>query len=475
MTMTYKTFIFSLSALFLTSQHAAAQWIGSDEQPLEPSKAQISYIGSDVTRSTTPGGPSAVVRVYGEGYPMPPVYPVKPEHISALKLGTAQEAVLKKEFPDFVPWTLTDYGTNVKYFPFSKKQLPYAIHWDHNGENAPIKVIAGHDETQNYLAIFKSTGKGYKVIRREAGFVHTTGIQHNILPVIRMLKRGTGIRIIDEDNPLAYVLRHDAFTYFDIWISSEIPANRVPQLDGDNLIYYFHEGLFPVARPDVTGFRRKAGKPGETKYGEDIQLSSEIAAALSKFNKDFRLWTKRDYSSNSASGAPQYAIKHDFNGDGIEDMVVAGHDNDANMVMEVISGTDGYHVNPVGTNTPCYAKARERNAKLKFKPSHSLSLYKKGMDYTGIAPKATKNLWNYSDTSIVAISMLNTCTKWLTGPEEDAGAALAYGNWRPWTDKNKETLYVYGEADDTIYCPGGIDHCGFELTPPAEDNGNKSK
>ncbi|MDD2803988.1 MAG: hypothetical protein PHV33_00405 [Elusimicrobiales bacterium] len=453
-----------LAAFTSASRYTCAQWIGSDGHPLEPAKAQVSYLGSDVTKSTTPEGGAAVVSVYGEGYPTPPVYPVKSEQISALQLDVAQEAALKKELPEFSPWTLTDYGTSVKYFPFSKKQLPYAISWDYNGKNPPIKVITGHDETQNYLAIFRPEEKGYKVIRREAGFVHTTGVPHNTLPMLRMLKRGTTIRILDEHNPRVYVLKHDAFTYFEIWISSGIPSDSAPQLNGDNDIYYFHEGLFPVASPDVVGFRVKAEKPAESKAGGDIQLSPEIAAALSKFNKDFKLWSNRDYPSTSASVSPQYALKHDFNGDGIEDMVVAGHDNDANLVIEVMSGPDGYHVNQVGENTPCYAKARERNAKLKFKPSHSLSLYRKGTDYISLTPKATKNLWNHSDRSIVAIRMMNTCTKWLApGAAEDFGSAIQYGDWAAWTEKDKDKLYVYGEADDTIYCPGGIDSCGFEL------------
>lgn len=464
-----------LIAIPCLSQSASAQWIGTDEPPVEPAKAQVSYLGSDVTKSTTPGGPSSVVRVYGEGYPTPPVYTPKPEHISALKLNPAQESALGKAFPDFVPWTLADYGTNVKYFPFSKRQMPYAISWDFNGKGIPINVIAGHDETQNHLVIFKPNGKEYNAIKREAGFVHTTGIPHTILPMLRMIKHRTAIRVLDEDNPAYYVLRHDAFAYFNVWISSGIPPERHPQLDGDNLIYYFHEGLFPIARTNIRDFRTNGDRSVNNEQKKDITPTPEIAAALSTFNKDFKIWTSSDYSPNSASAPPQYAIKHDLNGDGIEDMVVAGHDNDANLVMEVISGTDGFHVSPVGDSPPCYAKARERNAKLPLKPAHSLFLYKKGTDYAGLAPKATENLWEYRDTFLVGLRILNTCTKWRTGPEEAFESALQYGNWAPWTDKNKETLYVYGESEDQIYCPGGIDHCGFELIPPVESKGTKKE
>ncbi len=462
------------SALSLSvSPHAVAQWMGTDEQPLEPAKAQVSYLGADVTKSTTPGGPSAVVRVYGEGYPTPPVYPVKPEQISALKLNTAQEAALKKELPDFIPWTLSDYGGSAKYFPFSKKQLPYAISWDYDGKNTPIRVITGHDEERNYLAIFKPEGNSYKVIKREAGFIQTTRIPETILPALRMIKRGTRVNFHNEENTPAHVLKHDAFAYFNIWVSTEIQSERYTQLGADSLIYYFHEGLFRVGHADVKDFSPRGGKPPKDKPVKELAPSPEITTALSKFNKDFKAWTSRDYPQNSAPG--QYAIRQDLNGDGIEDMVIAGHDNDANLVMEVISGTDGYHVSPVGDSTPCYAKARERNSKLKFKPSHTISLYKKGTNYTSLATKATKNLWNYSDASIIGIRMLNTCIKRRTGPAEDFESDFEYANWTPWTDKNKETLYVYGEALDAIYCPGGIDHCGFELTPPAGDNGDRSK
>lgn len=464
----FKVVLFLVVLTTSVSQYSSAQWIGSDEPPLKFAKEQVSYLGSDVAKSTTPGGPSAVVRVYGEGYPTPPAYAAKPEHISALKLNPGQEYALKKDFPDFVPWTFADYGTSVKYFPFSKRQMPYAISWNFNGKDIPINVIAGHDETQNYLIIFKPDGKGYKTIKREAGFVHTTGIPHTILPMLRMIKRGTALRVLDEDNPVSYVLLHDAFAYFNVWISTGIPPERHPQLSGENLIYYFHEGLFPVGRADIKGLRTNGGKSAKSKPGGDIIPSPEIAKALAKFNKDFKIWINRDYSLNHISDSPQYAIKHDLNGDGIEDMVVAGHDNNANLVLEVLSGTDGYHVNPVGGSTPCYTKARERNAKLPFKPSHSLFLYKKGTDYAGLAPKATKNLWNYLDTSVVGVRMLNTCIKRRTGPVADFEPDFEYGNWAPWTDKNKETLYIYGEADDAIYCPGGIDSCGFELLPAGE-------
>lgn len=473
MTQLKLTFLLLVAIPFI-SQHVCAQWIGSDEQPIESAKAQASYLGSDVTKSTTPGGPSAIMRVYGEGYPTPPVYTPKPEHISALKLNPGQESALKKAFPDFVPWTLKDYGSNVKYFPFSKRQMPYAINWDFNEKITPITVIAGHDGTKNYLTIFKPQGTGYRVIRREAGFIQPlANYSHRTLPVLRMIKGGTFVRIYSEDAPSTYPLRHDAFTYFEVEVSSNLPADRQPQLSGDNRIYYFHEGLFQVNRADIKGLRANTANAADKKGAEDAASSPEIMKALAGFNKDFKIWTSRDYPQNTASF--RYAIRQDFNGDGIQDMVVAGHDNDANLVMEVISGTDGYHVSPLGDSNPCYAKARGRNTTLKLKPSHSLSLYKKGANYTGLAPKATKNLWNYSDTSLVGIRMLNTCIKHPTGPADDLESDFEYGDWGPWTDKNKETLYVYGEADDVIYCPSGIDHCGFELLPSEKDNGNNEK
>lgn len=473
-------------ALFSATLSASAQWVGSDEQPVEPAQKEVSNLGLDRTTPSVPGGPSAVVTVTGEGYGTPPVYVAKPEQIAALKLNKKQEALLKAEFPAFTPWTLTDYGNSVKYYPFSKRQLPFAIKWDFNEAGTPATVITGHDKDRNYVVIFKPVKGGYKLIKRNAGFINSTIYTPKTLPVLRLLRKGSVIRVTRNCNPpFTKEIWHTGFADMSVAVSTKDRPVEWFQSDITDRMTYYHEGLFPMKRTHVMGLKPVSPAVFNEKYIKDISLTAEIQKALANYNKDFKIWENRDYPTSSVSGykysgvSLPYAIKYDLNSDGIDDMVVAGHDNDSNMVLELLSGTSGYSVRSVGVNEPCYSSARERKEVIELKPSHVLSLYRKGTDFTGLRQEAVNNFWRHNSETLIGIRMLNTCLKPdkpRTGREEgtngDNGVTNCpgYGGWLPRPSTEKDEIFVYAEKEDSEGdgC-NGSDDCRLEALPPGTE------
>ena len=82
------------------------------------------------------------------------------------------------------------------------------------------------------------------------------------------------------------------------------------------------------------------------------------------------------YYPYAANSLP-YAVKGDFNGDGIPDMVLSGHDNDANIIVVLMSlGTTYYPITIDHTNI--YETARKYDITLKIQPTELLILKKRG-------------------------------------------------------------------------------------------------
>ncbi|KAF0124983.1 MAG: hypothetical protein FD189_2030 [Elusimicrobia bacterium] len=94
-----------------------------------------------------------------------------------------------------------------------------------------------------------------------------------------------------------------------------------------------------------------------------------MAAVLREHNPDFRIWTIADYPEWRVKYYPfsenslPYALRGDYNGDGAVDMVVAGHDKDANIVLALISSGTGYRAIEVDS-VQFYRKARESGREL---------------------------------------------------------------------------------------------------------------
>jgi len=204
-----------------------------------------------------------------------------------------------------------------------------------------------------------------------------------------------------------------------------------------------------------------------------------MAKAIVKYNKDFKMWDAGDYPQEStftyrySGDSMPYAVKYDLNGDGFDDMVLAGHDNDSNMILELLSGTSGYYVRRIGESEPCYKRAREQDETLKLKPSHVLSLYKKGVDFAGLNSAAVNRFWRYNGDILIAVRPLNTCMIPLDPPETDSSGYCSifqrYGGWQPQGVTAKEVLFIYGERDYSVGddCNGG--DCSLDITPSGSE------
>jgi hypothetical protein len=434
------SFVFILTIVPATM----AQWVGGDGPPVEPAHKNVAFLGSDKTPPSATGH-VGVVEVYGEGNPTPPVYVVTPEKIAALKLNKGQEAVLNAEFPDFVPWTLADYGDKIKYYPFSKRQLPYGISWDYDGKNHPATVIVGHDKlsdySQNYIVFLRPEKNGYKLIKWKSGFVDKYNHSGQTAIVLRLIKPGSIVDVGQECGPsIVEKLWHTGFADIDLSISTEATIEQ--QFKSANRIVYYREGLSLVDNANISGIQPGSSFAFNKKVLKDITPNADMQRAIEKYKNGFKIWNNSDYSPISVSSyqysgnSMPYAIQYDLNGDGIDDMVVAGHDSDSNMVLELLSGTSGYSVREIaGTEESCYSHARERKETLGFRPSHILALYKKGAGFAHLEPKATDGFWHYNGDVLIGMREFNTCVKHLESPFRDMNDPCVetekYDKWRP--------------------------------------------
>lgn len=468
-------------ALFIagaTAQTTAAQWAGSDRPPKEPAHKNTVFLGEDTSTATTTNGPSAHVEVYGEGWDTPPVYAATQEQISALKLNEKQEALLKAEFPDFIPWTLADYGISTEHYPFSKLQLPYAVSWDYDGEGKPATVITGHDTNANYVVILRPEKEGYKISRIESGFITDYNHTTKILTALRLIKRASVAHVEQScGSSFSEEIWHTGFADMDVAVSTNHSPIEHFNTGLANRIVYYREGLFSVDNTHVSSFKPGTPASYDTKFTKNIMPTADMLKAIMKYDKDFKIWNTSDYPKESVASyrysenSMPYALKYDLNRDSKDDMVIAGHNNDSNMVLELLSGADGYHVRGINGSESCYRLAREHNEQLKPRPSHILSFYKKGTDFGDFKPEALSRFWNHNGEILVGMQPLNTCMKQLNPPQEDAIGQCEifekYYGWQPRPGTAKEALFIYGGRDSSIGddCNGG-DGCNLSLLPP---------
>lgn len=120
---------------------------------------------------------------------------------------------------------------------------------------------------------------------------------------------------------------------------------------------------------------------------KDITLPAPIMEALRAYNPEFNVWTLASYPPDelnlypySAKSLP-YAVFGDYDGDGMEDVVLAGHDKEANIVMVLFSAATGYHIVEV-RRTPYYARAREKGKELSPAVSEILLFQREGCRYS---------------------------------------------------------------------------------------------
>lgn len=458
-----------LTILYLMPQLVAAQWFGAGAPPLTPAQEEVTQIGSETLPPSSPGGPSPKITVSGEGWGTPPVYELKAEYIEALKMNPAQEKALKEFMPEFKPWTIADYRGYIKYYPFSKRQLPNAVSWDYNGKKSPILIIAGHVGQDSCLVAFEPRKDGSYQPRRVGLWVGN--LSSDSIPALRLVREGSVAILHDYENE-SERLRHMGFAEMTAYPDSPRPDRF--NIDITQGVDYYHEGLLPIKTEGIIGLKTNKPSAFKEKYLKRISITTEMAEAVKSYNKDFTIWTDADYPKDIVSSyhysenSLPYAVRHDFNNDGVDDMVVVGHDHDSNMVLELLSDGTGYYVHTLGTHEPCYSAARERKEYFEFKPSHIIDLYEKDRTFTSISTAVTGSFWHYKEDALVAMRPLNMCK------EPDKSRNLdemlpppQYGKWRPLFEyERKESILIYGEKISGIGGCLGADNCGLELLPP---------
>lgn len=115
-------------------------------------------------------------------------------------------------------------------------------------------------------------------------------------------------------------------------------------------------------------------------------LPAPIVGALTAYDPEFHIWTLAAYPPEKLAGYPYsaksmpYAISGDYNGDGMEDMILAGHNKNANITVALISATTGYHVVEV-QKADYYSKSREQGKEIPYTADGILLFQRKGSRY----------------------------------------------------------------------------------------------
>lgn len=122
--------------------------------------------------------------------------------------------------------------------------------------------------------------------------------------------------------------------------------------------------------------------PFKPEYAEGVKPSSAMAAALKAYNPDFVPWTIADFPPKriehypySANSLP-YAVKGDFNGDGITDLALAGHDKTKNRTVVLLSVSASSYSPVALTDINCCSSSTSV-----LTPSEILIKAKKGEEY----------------------------------------------------------------------------------------------
>lgn len=121
----------------------------------------------------------------------------------------------------------------------------------------------------------------------------------------------------------------------------------------------------------------------KSEYINAIALSVPITKALHRYAADFKSWGLPDYPPEQIKNYPYseksmpYTVKGDFNGDGIEDAAITGHNQEANLVLVILSGSTGYHILRAKEDK-YYTTSHKQEGEVPYTATDALVLKKKG-------------------------------------------------------------------------------------------------
>lgn len=307
----------------------------------------------------------------------------KQEYIGALKLSAPMSQALLRHAPDFKLWSLADYPPEwIKNYPYTERSIPYAVKGDFNGDGVEDASVAGHDQTSNLILVILSSRTGYRVLTAKEDkyypAAHKPGEDNPYTVTDALIIKEKGTRLIEGDtNAAITVLKTDAFS--SKGITKYNRASRTFRQECTGVYTYEYTGKFVARYQELPAKNTAATSKMKVKprHINKISLPDKISEALRAYNKDFVLWRLEDYPEDKITAYPYsekslpYLVEGDFNNDGKEDMVLAGHDKDSNITIAMMSSSPSYYALKI-SDFPCYRLARKHKKEIGYVPTESI-------------------------------------------------------------------------------------------------------
>ncbi len=321
------------------------------------------------------------------------VYPTpktKQEYIKAMQLSASMSQALRRYAAAFNLWSLADYPPEqIGNYPYSKKSIPYAVKGDFNGDGTEDAVVAGHDQGSNLILAILSNKTDYHILTVKEDKYYTAarkGKEIPYTPTEALVLKKAGTRLIDGDiNASITVLKTEAFSIKGI---SRFDGNRhIFRQECTGIDTYEYAGKFSARYLELP--TKSTSSVSELRFNpeqlKESSLLGKISDVLHIYNKDFVLWKIEDYPGDRITAYPYsekslpYRVEGDFNNDGQEDLVLAGHDKDSNITVALMSYATSYFPLVV-SEFPCYKLARKHHKKPEYVPTETIELQNKTGD-----------------------------------------------------------------------------------------------
>lgn len=207
-----------------------------------------------------------------------------------------------------------------------------------------------------------------------------------------------------------------------------------------------------------------AAAPPATVQVRDIPLPPWVTMILRERLASLRLWRNADYPAAALAGYPYsagsfpYAVRADFNGDGAEDVALAGHNGKAAVVLALVSDGTSYQLVDV----------RSRVGEADAGPRETLVFQKKGCSYS-VGDSAPHELVQANDG--FALREVRAGETYLSGPEQEGAAAYF---WKEEADGfRRELLDPSGNAA-VLACAARFDPKTALFEEKAVPGGNRA-
>ena len=204
--------------------------------------------------------------------------------------------------------------------------------------------------------------------------------------------------------------------------------------------------------------------PAATAPVRDIPLPTVFKTILQERLPALRLWRNADYPAAALAGYPYsagsfpYAVRADFNGDGAEDMLLAGHDGKAAVVLALVSDGTSYHLVDV----------RSRAGGADAGPRETLVFQRKGCKYS-VGDSAPHELAQANDG--FALREVKAEEINLSAPEQEGAAAYF---WNMAANGFRRELLDSSENAAVLACAARFDPKTALFEAEAVPGGNRA-